>query len=59
MRNIFSPIKKLINIEFVNKIDISDVTFSVFDTETTGLNYNNGDKIISVSGRGIRVFLFT
>ncbi|MCI5053340.1 MAG: 3'-5' exonuclease [Pelagibacteraceae bacterium] len=50
MRNIFSPIKKLINTEFVNKINISDVNFCVFDTETTGLNYNHGDKIISVSG---------
>jgi len=56
VRNIFSPIKKLINIEFVNKIDISDVTFSVFDTETTGLNYNNGDKIISVSGVKVQNF---
>lgn len=50
MRNIFSPIKKLINTEFVNKINISDINFCVFDTETTGLNYNHGDKIISVSG---------
>ena len=40
MKNIFSPFKKIINLEFVNKINISDVTFAVFDTETTGLEYN-------------------
>ena len=50
MRNIFSPIKKLINLEFVNKIQISEVSFTVFDTETTGLDYNKGEKILSVSG---------
>jgi uncharacterized protein YprB with RNaseH-like and TPR domain len=49
VKNIFSPFKKIINLEFVNKINISDVTFAVFDTETTGLEYNKGDKILSVS----------
>lgn len=56
MRNIFSPIKKLINLEFINKINISDVSFTVFDTETTGLEYNKGDKILSVSGIKVKDF---
>jgi len=56
VRNIFSPIKKLINLEFINKINISDVSFTVFDTETTGLEYNKGDKILSVSGIKVKDF---
>ena len=56
MKNIFSPFKKIINLEFVNKINISDVTFSVFDTETTGLEYNKGDKILSVSSVKVKNF---
>ena len=30
--------------------------YIVLDTETTGLNYNNGDKIISVSGVKVQNF---
>jgi DNA polymerase-3 subunit epsilon len=54
VRNIFSPIKKLLNIESVNKLDVSNITYCVLDTETTGLNYSSNDKIISISAVKIR-----
>ena len=57
MKNIFNRIRSFLdNRKALKQLNINDVIFTVLDTETTGLNVNEGHKIVSVGGIKIKSY---
>ena len=57
MKNIFNRIRSFLdNRKALKQLNISDAIFTVLDTETTGLNVNEGHKIVSVGGIKIKSY---
>lgn len=55
MKNIFNRIRSFLdNRKALKQLNINDAIFTVLDTETTGLNVNEGHKIVSVGGIKIK-----
>ena len=50
MKNIFNKIKYYFEKQkLFNQVTLDKSNFVILDTETTGLNVSNGDKVISVA----------
>ncbi|NDC44128.1 MAG: 3'-5' exonuclease, partial [Proteobacteria bacterium] len=57
MKNIFNRIRSFLdNKKALKQLNINDAIFTVLDTETTGLNVNEGHKIVSVGGIKIKSY---
>ena len=57
MKNIFNRIRSFLdNRKALKQLNINDAIFTVLDTETTGLNVNEGHKIVSVGGIKIKSY---
>jgi DNA polymerase-3 subunit epsilon len=55
VKNIFNRIRSFLdNRKALKQLNINDAIFTVLDTETTGLNVNEGHKIVSVGGIKIK-----
>lgn len=55
MKNIFNRIRSFLdNRKFLKEQTIDDTTFTVLDTETTGLNVHEGHKIVSIAAIKIK-----
>jgi len=57
VKNIFNRIRSFLdNRKALKQLNINDAIFTVLDTETTGLNVNEGHKIVSVGGIKIKSY---
>lgn len=57
MKNIFNRIRSFLdNRKALKQLNINNAIFTVLDTETTGLNVNEGHKIVSVGGIKIKSY---
>jgi DNA polymerase-3 subunit epsilon len=57
VKNIFNRIRSFLdNRKALKQLNINNAIFTVLDTETTGLNVNEGHKIVSVGGIKIKSY---